>query len=102
MPIPVGYAALENAVHPAGRVRNARDANVPLRFVESVYSLGQWIGPHRLHSLQELLWHAQTDEALGLYRCRSGYAPPVQDNADISSSTAPSYAWDDDEAYDYT
>ena len=102
VPIPVGYAALENTAHPAGRVRNARDASVPLRFVESVYSLGQWIGPHRLHSLQELLWHAQTDEALGLYRCRSGYAPPVQDNADISSSTAPSYAWDDDEAYDYT
>ncbi len=102
VPIPVGYAALENTAHPAGRVRNARDASVPLRFVESVYSLGQWIGPHRLHSLQELLWHAQTDVALGLYRCRSGYAPPVQDGAHSLRSTAPSYAWDDDEAYDYT
>ena len=102
VPIPAGYAALEKTAHLAGRVRNARDASVPLRFVESVYSLGQWIGPHRLHSLQELLWHAQTDETQGLYRCRSGYAPPAQDSADSPSSAAPSYAWDDDEAYDYT
>ena len=98
VPIPVGYAALEKAAHPAGHVRNARDARVPLRFVESVYSLGQWIGPHRLHSLQELLWHAETDAALGLYRCRSGYKVPAQS----SSGATPATASDDDEAYDYT
>ena len=102
VPIPVGYAALEKAAHPAGLVRNARDARVPLRFVESVYSLGQWIGPHRLRSLQELLWHAQADEALGLYRCRSGYAAPAQSSTDSPSGAVPAYAWDDDEAYDYT
>ncbi len=51
VPIPVGYAALAPQAHAAGSVRNARDATVPLRFVESVYSLGEWISPHRLTGL---------------------------------------------------
>jgi len=99
VPIPVGYAALTPVAHPAGAVRNARDATVPLRFVESVYSLGEWISPHRLHSLIELLWQADTDEAQGLYRCRSGYRPSPQ----LDDSEAPtSENWDDADAYDYT
>lgn len=99
VPIPVGYAALEQAAHLAGQVRNARDASVLLRFVESVYSLGEWISPHRLRSLPELLWHAETDEAQGLYRCRNGYAAPAAEQAD--DSAAP-YVWDDGDAYDPT
>jgi len=99
VPIPVGYAALTPVAHPAGAARNARDATVPLRFVESVYSLGEWISPHRLHSLIELLWQADTDEAQGLYRCRSGYRPSPQ----LDDSEAPtSENWDDADAYDYT
>ena len=35
-------------LHEAGSVLNARDAATPLRFVESVYSMGEWISPHRL------------------------------------------------------
>ncbi len=99
VPIPVGYAALTSAAHPAGTVRNARDASVPLRFVESVYSLGEWVSPHRLHSLTELLWQADTDEAQGLYRCRSGYRPsPQPDDGEAPTSED----WDDADAYDYT
>lgn len=100
VPIPVGYAAL-TALHPAGSVRNARDATVPVRFVESVYSLGEWVSPHRLQSLQQLLWQAETDETLGLYRCRNGYRPlPGQDGANAVTGAASD--WDDEEAYDYT
>lgn len=104
VPIPVGYAALTPEAHAAGTVRNARDPNVPLRFVESVYSLGEWISPHRLHSLSQLLWHAETDEALGLYRCRNGYQPTLADGA-LSPANGLANAldeWDDEEAYDYT
>lgn len=101
VPIPVGYAALTKDAHPAGSVRNVRDVTVPLRFVESVYSLGEWISPHRLHSLGQLLWHAETDEAQGLYRCRNGYRPsPPPD--DVSNGTATSADWDDADAYAYT
>jgi CRISPR-associated protein Csy2 len=103
-PIPVGYAALTPQAHAAGAVRNARDATVPLRFVESVYSLGEWISPHRLTQLDQLLWHAEADEALGLYRCRNGYQPAHADdvNADAAANTDSLHEWDDAEAYDYT
>lgn len=72
VPIPVGYGAL-GELQPAGSVANARDAITPFRFVESVYSLGEWIGPHRLHSPQDLLWYADSRPDEGLYRCRNDY-----------------------------
>ena len=75
VPIPVGYASLTGQPHAPGEVANARDATTPVAFVESVYSLGEWISPHRLHSADALMWHADTDHAKGLYRCRSGYVP---------------------------
>ncbi len=94
VPIPVGYAAL-SARHAAGSVLNARDAAAPLRFVESIYSMGEWISPHRLTHLEQLLWHAEADEAKGLYRCRNGYQP--------ATDAALDEEWDDDEdTYAYT
>ncbi|CAN7152206.1 type I-F CRISPR-associated protein Csy2 [Pseudorhodoferax sp. LjRoot39] len=68
VPIPVGYGALSE-LHPAGTVAGARDRETPLRFVESLYSVGQWISPHRLKAPTDLLWHAHHDPASGLYRC---------------------------------
>lgn len=72
VPIPVGYGAL-GELHDAGSVANARDDTTPFRFVESLYSLGEWIGPHRLHAPQDLLWYADSHPDEGLYRCRNDY-----------------------------
>jgi CRISPR-associated protein Csy2 len=72
VPIPVGYGAL-GELHDAGSVANARDAVTPFRFVESLYSMGEWIGPHRLHAPQDLLWYADSRPDEGLYRCRNDY-----------------------------
>jgi CRISPR-associated protein Csy2 len=72
VPIPVGYGAL-GELHDAGSVANARDATTPFRFVESLYSMGEWIGPHRLHAPQDLLWYADSRPDEGLYRCRNDY-----------------------------
>lgn len=74
VPIPVGYAALTPR-HEAGAVANARDMATPLRFVESVYSIGQWISPHRLNNVNEMLWRTEVDASKGLYRCRNDYKP---------------------------
>lgn len=81
VPIPVGYASLVSKPYGAGEVAHARDMTTPLAFVESVYSLGEWISPHRLQNVQALLWHTETDNAKGLYRCRSGYEPAGVDAA---------------------
>lgn len=73
VPIPVGFGALSDLL-PAGAVQNARDGDSPFRFVESLYSIGQWISPHRLDNPDQLLWYATTDLAAGLYRCRNDFA----------------------------
>jgi CRISPR-associated protein Csy2 len=73
VPIPVGYAAL-SGLYPPGEVLSARDPQVPFRFVESLYSLGQWMSPHRLTDLEQLLWQTNADTEAGLYRCINHYA----------------------------
>ena len=74
VPVPVGYGAL-GGVQEAGSVPNARDAATPFRFVESLYSVGQWISPHRLDSPQQLLWYADSRPDDGIYRCLNDYLP---------------------------
>lgn len=76
VPIPVGYGAL-GELHDAGSVPNARDADTPFRFVESLYSMGEWIGPHRLQRVSDLLWYADSQPEQGLYRCRNDYRAPA-------------------------
>jgi CRISPR-associated protein Csy2 len=81
VPLPVGYAALSD-LHPAGGVAGARDARVPLRFVESVYSLGQWISPHRLTHAGQLFWYPAHAPGSSLYRCFNDFIdPPVAEAA---------------------
>ena len=75
VPIPVGYAGLSE-LHPAGTVASARDETTPFRFVESVYSIGQWVSPHRLSDVNDLLWYGQYDESDCLYRCCNDFAVP--------------------------
>jgi len=72
VPIPIGFAALSE-LHAPGTVAGARDPNVPFRFVESVYSMGQWISPHRLTDVSDLLWEPSHDADSGLYRCVNAY-----------------------------
>lgn len=67
VPIPVGYAAISPLYAP-GEVRNARDPSVPFRFVESVFSIGEWISPHRVENVCDLLWRHRVEPDSGLYR----------------------------------
>ena len=74
VPMPVGFAPL-TALHPPGAVAGARDPSVPFQFVESVYSIGQWISPHRLGDIDQLMWRPFHDPATGLYRCVNAFSP---------------------------
>lgn len=73
VPLPVGYAGLSPLYEP-GEVENARDAITPFRFVESLYSLGEWVSPHRLMTLDQLLWHTESTPEQGIYRCINRYS----------------------------
>ena len=88
VPIPVGFAALSD-LHAPGTVSGARDMGTPFRFVETVWSMGQWISPHRLKNLKDLVWSPRHDpehpSEHGLYRCRNDYTPAIPANlADIA------------------
>ena len=95
VPIPVGYAAL-SPLYDAGTVSRARDSTTPFRFVESVYSIGQWVSPHRLRNAADLLWYVrQTPDGGddGLYRCCNDFrppAPPTPAPAPVDTSLSPS------------
>jgi CRISPR-associated protein Csy2 len=83
VPIPVGYGALGPS-HEPGTVSNARDASTPFRFVESLYSVGAWISPHRLHDPQQMLWYADSRPDDDIYRCRNDFnATPETDLATL-------------------
>lgn len=79
VPIPVGYGALSDTYLP-GSVINTRDMETPFRFVESLYSIGEWISPHRLRRIEQLLWYSDTDLDKGLYRARNDYVSIQQNN----------------------
>lgn len=76
VPLPIGYAGI-SPLYAAGEVENARDATTPFRFVESLYSLGQWISPHRLDCLKQLLWTHESDADSGIYRCVNRYSETI-------------------------
>jgi CRISPR-associated protein Csy2 len=67
VPIAAGYNALSGLNDP-GAVKNARDRTVPFRFVEGLYTVGQWLSPHRVEDLRQLLWFHEADPVAGVYR----------------------------------
>ena len=72
VPIPAGYAALTR-LHAPGEVADARDTETPFRFVECLFTLGQWFAPHRLDDICQLLWYHDADVDAGLYRCSTPF-----------------------------
>lgn len=72
VPIPVGYNGLTE-LFPSEMVKSTRDDSTPFRFVESLYSIGEWVGVHRLSNIEQILWSARSDED-GSYFCSNDYA----------------------------
>jgi len=79
VPLPIGYAGISPLYAP-GEVANTRDDSTPFRFVESLYSLGEWVSPHRLDTPEQLLWTHETDPNAGLYHCRNRHAKFISDH----------------------
>ena len=73
VPLPVGYAGI-SPLYEASEVENTRDGLTPFRFVECLYSLGQWVSPHRLKHFHQLFWHTEADLENGIYRCLNRYS----------------------------
>ncbi len=72
VPISAGYHGISELYEP-GQVKNVRDRSVPFRFVEGVYTIGEWLSPHRVDDIRTLLWISEADPEAGLYRCTTPY-----------------------------
>jgi CRISPR-associated protein Csy2 len=74
VPVPLGYGAI-SPLYEAGQVKNARDPNVPFRFVESLIGLGEWVHPFRVAEVAQMLWQHHADSEAGLYLLNNTYRP---------------------------
>ncbi|MDM1487413.1 type I-F CRISPR-associated protein Csy2 [Acinetobacter towneri] len=67
VPIAVGFQGISEL----GQAKNQRDANTPHRFAESVLTLGEFVMPYRIESIDQLLWQYHVDLENSLYLCQN-------------------------------
>lgn len=63
LPISVGY----RAISPLGQVVNQRDPDYKHCFAENIITLGEFVMPVRINTLQDIMWHSYVDENQGIY-----------------------------------
>lgn len=83
VPIATGYTAISPLYDP-GRVKRTRDVTTPFRFVESVYSIGQWISPHRINDIESVFWHYQ--QKGNSYLCVNNFVQQAQSSTEAAGS----------------
>lgn len=66
VPIAAGF----HGISELGNAKNQRDPDFPHRFAESIVTLGEFRMPHRIHSLDEILWYYNADIENNLYLCK--------------------------------
>ncbi|MBL4832722.1 MAG: type I-F CRISPR-associated protein Csy2 [Pseudomonas sp.] len=65
VPIATGFHGLTAL----GVAKNQRDPEIEHRFAESVVTLGEFKMPHKIKSVDEILWRYQTEQNNHLYLC---------------------------------
>lgn len=66
VPIATGFQGLTKL----GQAKNQRDLETSHRFAESVVTLGEFIMPYRIDSLDKILWRYHVDLKNNLYLCQ--------------------------------
>jgi len=66
IPIATGF----QGISPLDKAELQRDPDTPHRFAESMVTLAEFIMPYRLDSLEQMLWHYETDLNNNLYLCQ--------------------------------
>ena len=67
VPIAVGFQGISEL----GHAKNQRDVNTLHRFAESVLTLGEFVMPYRIESIDQLLWQYHGDLENNLYLCQN-------------------------------
>ncbi len=66
VPIATGF----HGISELGDAANQRDPETPHRFAESIITLGEFRMPHRIQSIDDILWCYHTDIGKNLYLCK--------------------------------
>lgn len=66
IPIATGF----HGITELGTAENQRDPDTPHRFAESIVTLGEFVMPHRITDLDNILWHYHADLENNLYLCQ--------------------------------
>jgi len=67
VPIATGFQGISEL----GKAKNQRDSDTPHRFAEAVVTLGEFKMPHRMNSIEQILWQYHTDLNNDLYLCQA-------------------------------
>ncbi|CAH9064528.1 CRISPR-associated protein Csy2 [Pseudoalteromonas holothuriae] len=80
VPIATGFYGISDLA----TAKNQRDPDTPHRFAESLVTLGEFKMPHRLHFVEDLLWHYQSEG--DYYLCQQAkFAKPEPLDSDDTS-----------------
>lgn len=88
VPIMAGYKAI-SSVYPAGEVKNTRETESPVCFVEAVHSIGEWQGVHRIKDIEALnacLWHYHHEEHW--YLCKQFANLPITSSLPVNETNS--------------
>jgi len=66
IPIATGFQGITEL----GTAENQRDPDTSHRFAESIVTLGEFVMPHRITDLDNILWHYNADLENNLYLCQ--------------------------------
>ena len=66
VPIATGFHGITGL----GQAKNQRDQDAQHRFAESIVTLGEFIMPYQINSLEEILWHYHIEPEKNLYLCQ--------------------------------
>lgn len=67
VPIAVGFQGISEL----GQAKNQRDKQTPHRFAESVLTLGEFVMPYRIKTIDHMLWQYHVDQENNLYLCQT-------------------------------
>ena len=67
VPIAVGFQGISEL----GQAKNQRDAKTLHRFAEAIITLGEFMMPYRIESIDQLLWQYHVDLENNLYLCQN-------------------------------
>lgn len=84
VPIGVGFAPITKVFEP-GVVSGARDDQTPLCVVEPVYSIGEFVSPHRIQNAESIFWRFDLEayEKHQLYISRNDHEATLRSADDI-------------------